>query len=152
MYKMTPHQYPAVIKGYSDANWISYIKDSRFTSGYVFTLGGEAISWKSSKQTTIAKSMMEFVEAEWLREFIEDIPRWPKLVTVIRVISIDYVKSKDNIVDPITKGLSRELVSKSFKGMGLKPLKEWVSMKENLTQLIEDPKIWGQYDNLIIEM
>ncbi|GJR67773.1 retrotransposon protein, putative, ty1-copia subclass [Tanacetum coccineum] len=40
------------------------------------------------------------------------------------VTSIDYVKSKDNIADPLTKGLSRELVSKSSKGMGLKPLKE----------------------------
>ena len=26
------------------------------------------------------------------------------------VISIDYVKSKDNIADPLTKGLIRELV------------------------------------------
>ncbi|GKB76766.1 hypothetical protein Tco_0943661 [Tanacetum coccineum] len=41
-----------------------------------------------------------------------------------RVISIDYVTSKDNIADPFTKGLSRELVIKSSKGMGLKPLKE----------------------------
>ncbi|GJS76442.1 retrotransposon protein, putative, ty1-copia subclass [Tanacetum coccineum] len=40
------------------------------------------------------------------------------------VISIDYVASKDNITDPFKKGLSRELVSKSSKGMGLKPLKE----------------------------
>ncbi|GJY70426.1 hypothetical protein Tco_0474129 [Tanacetum coccineum] len=31
--------HPAVIEGYSDANWISDIKDSRSTSGYVFTLG-----------------------------------------------------------------------------------------------------------------
>ena len=28
------------------------------------------------------------------------------------VISIDYVKSKDNIADPLTKGLNRELVEK----------------------------------------
>ncbi|GJZ34017.1 retrotransposon protein, putative, ty1-copia subclass [Tanacetum coccineum] len=144
---------------------------SRSTSGYVFTLGGAAISWKSSKQTVIAKSTMEseFIaldkcgeEAEWLRQFVEDIPRWPKPVTAISihcdsksamgrakstmyngksrhirrrhnsirqllstgVISIDYVASKDNIADPFTKGLSRELVSKSSKGMGLKPLKE----------------------------
>ncbi|GKB12734.1 retrotransposon protein, putative, ty1-copia subclass, partial [Tanacetum coccineum] len=63
------------------------IKDSRSTSGYVFTLGGAAISWKSSKQTVIAKSTMEseFIAlhkcgegAEWLRQFVEDIPRWPK--------------------------------------------------------------------------
>ncbi|GJR87328.1 retrovirus-related pol polyprotein from transposon TNT 1-94 [Tanacetum coccineum] len=163
--------YPTAIEGYSDANWISDIKDSRSTSGYVFTLGGSAISWKSSKQTVIAKSMMEseFItldkcreEAEWLHQFVEDIPRCPKSATAISihcdsqsaidrahsimyngksrhirrrhnsirqllstgVISIDYVKSKDNIADPLTKGLSRELVSKSSKEMGLNPLKE----------------------------
>ena len=41
----------------------------------------------------------------------------------IRVISLDYVKYKDNIADPLTKGLNRELVEKSSKGMGLKPVK-----------------------------
>ena len=41
-----------------------------------------------------------------------------------RVISVDYVKSKDNIVDPLTKGLNRELVEKSLNGMRLKPIKE----------------------------
>ncbi|GKE51043.1 zinc finger, CCHC-type containing protein [Tanacetum coccineum] len=65
---------------------ISDIKDSRSTSGYVFTLGGAAMSWKSSKQTVIAKSTIEseFIaldkcgeEAEWLRQFVEDIPMWP---------------------------------------------------------------------------
>ncbi|GJS56165.1 retrovirus-related pol polyprotein from transposon TNT 1-94 [Tanacetum coccineum] len=110
----------AVSRISSDANWISDIKDSRSISGYVFTLGGAAISWKSSKQTVIAKSMMEseFItldkcreEAEWLCQFVKDIPRWPKL-------------SKDNVADPLTKGLSGELISKSSKGMGLKPLKE----------------------------
>ncbi|KAL6335726.1 hypothetical protein AAG906_039489 [Vitis piasezkii] len=40
------------------------------------------------------------------------------------VISVDYVKSKDNIADPLTKGLNRELVEKSSRGMGLKPIKE----------------------------
>ena len=42
----------------------------------------------------------------------------------IGVISIDYVKSKDNIANPLTKGLNRELVEKSSKGMGLKLIKE----------------------------
>nr|GEW73287.1 zinc finger, CCHC-type [Tanacetum cinerariifolium] len=157
-------RYPTVIKRYSDANWISNIKDSRSTSGYVFTLGGEAISWKSSKQTVIAKSTMEseFIvldkcgeEAKWLRQFVKDIPRWPKLSRHIRrrhnsirqilsggVILINYVKSKDNITDPLMKGLSRELVSKSSKGMRLDPLKESVYMKEKLTRLTGDPKIW----------
>ena len=41
-----------------------------------------------------------------------------------RVISLNYVKYKDNITDPLTKGLNRELVEKSSRGMGLKPIKE----------------------------
>ena len=38
------------------------------------------------------------------------------------VISIDYVKSKDNIADPLTKGLTTKQVRKSSRGMGLKPM------------------------------
>ena len=38
------------------------------------------------------------------------------------IISIDYVKSKDNIADPLTKGLTREQVYRSSRGMGLKSL------------------------------
>ena len=101
-------------------------------------------------------------EAEWLRQFLEDIPGWPKPVSAISihcdsqsaigraqsvmyngksrhirrrhntirqllstgVISIDYIKSKDNIADPLTKGLNRELVARSSKGMRLKPMSE----------------------------
>ena len=49
-----------VLKGYSDANWISNVKDSKSHSGYVFTLRGGVVSWKSSKQMVIARSTMEF--------------------------------------------------------------------------------------------
>ena len=41
-----------------------------------------------------------------------------------RVISLDYVRSKDNIADLLTKWLNRELVKKLLKGMRLKPIKE----------------------------
>ncbi|XP_074317943.1 secreted RxLR effector protein 161-like [Silene latifolia] len=53
------------------------------TSGYVFTLGGGAISWKSAKQTCIASYTMEseFIalelagqEADWLRNLLADVP------------------------------------------------------------------------------
>jgi len=40
---------PAVLEGYSDANWIADSKNSKSTSGYIFTLGGAVVSWKSSK-------------------------------------------------------------------------------------------------------
>ena len=49
------------IVGYSD---FDYAKDNRkSTSGYVFTLAGGAISWKSSKQIVTTSSTMyaEFI-------------------------------------------------------------------------------------------
>ena len=80
-------RYPAILEGYSDDNSISNVKDSKSHSGYVFTLGGGAVSLKSSKQTVIAISTMEseFIamdkcgeEVEWLRRFLEDISRWSR--------------------------------------------------------------------------
>ncbi|CAM8965359.1 unnamed protein product [Rhodiola kirilowii] len=38
------------------------------------------------------------------------------------VISMDFVRSQQNLADHLTKGLARYLVSKSVKGMGLKPI------------------------------
>ncbi|XP_070026089.1 secreted RxLR effector protein 161-like [Nicotiana sylvestris] len=85
-------KYHAMIEGYCDANWITDLADSESTSGYVFTIGGGSVSWKSSKQTCIACSTMEveFIdlnkageEVEWLRNFLEDIPFWPKLLASI---------------------------------------------------------------------
>jgi hypothetical protein len=48
-----------VLEGYCDANWISDSNEVKPTSGYVFTLARGAVSWKSSKQTCIARSTME---------------------------------------------------------------------------------------------
>lgn len=36
-------------------------------------------------------------------------------------ITIDYVKSSENLGNPLTKGLARDLVWKTLRGMGLKP-------------------------------
>jgi len=37
-------QYPSVLEGYNDVNWIAYSEESKSTSGYVFTLGGATVS------------------------------------------------------------------------------------------------------------
>jgi hypothetical protein len=37
-------RYPTVLEGYSDSNWISDVDEMKSTSGYVFTLGGGAVS------------------------------------------------------------------------------------------------------------
>nr|GEW84873.1 hypothetical protein [Tanacetum cinerariifolium] len=82
------------LKGYSDASWINHVEDSSSTSGWVFLLGGGAISWASKKQTCITGSTMksEFValsaagkEAEWLRNLIHEILVWPKPIAPISI-------------------------------------------------------------------
>ena len=57
------------------------------TSGYVFILGGVAVSWKSAKQTCITWSTMEaeFIalentssKIEWIRNLLADIYLWTR--------------------------------------------------------------------------
>ena len=147
----------AVLEGYSDANWISDSDEIKSISGYVFTLRGGVVAWKSSKQTLIATSTMEseFIalefagkEAEWLRNFLSGIPLGMQLtpsismhfdfqvaISIVKnktfngknrhirlrhevvklllkdeIISIDYVKSKVNLANPLTKPLGRKLI------------------------------------------
>ncbi|GJS78745.1 zinc finger, CCHC-type containing protein [Tanacetum coccineum] len=52
--------YPSVLEGYSDASWINHVEDSSTTSGWVFLLGGDAISFTSKKQTCIIGSTMKY--------------------------------------------------------------------------------------------
>ncbi|XP_062113637.1 secreted RxLR effector protein 161-like [Humulus lupulus] len=51
------------VVGYSDSDFGGYVDDLKSNSGYIFTLAGAAISWKSVKQTLINLSTMyaEFV-------------------------------------------------------------------------------------------
>ncbi|GJW84868.1 zinc finger, CCHC-type containing protein [Tanacetum coccineum] len=86
--------YPSVLKGYTDASWISNTEDNSSTSGWVFLRGGGAISWASKKQTCITGSTMEseFValaaaskEAEWLKNLLLEIPLWVKPMAPISI-------------------------------------------------------------------
>ncbi|KAK8656175.1 hypothetical protein V6N13_108732 [Hibiscus sabdariffa] len=67
------------IKGYTDASFQTDKDDSRLQSGFVFCLNGGAVSWKSSKQDTVADSTIEAKyitaseaakEAVWIKKFI----------------------------------------------------------------------------------
>ena len=43
------NKFPALLEGFCDANWVTNNDEVSSTSGYVFTFGAGAISWKSSK-------------------------------------------------------------------------------------------------------
>ncbi|GJU99230.1 zinc finger, CCHC-type containing protein [Tanacetum coccineum] len=58
-YRLTYTGYHSVLEGYTDASWISNTEDNSSTSGWVFLLGGGAISWASKKQTCITGLTME---------------------------------------------------------------------------------------------
>ena len=47
------------LEGYTNSSFQSDPDDSKSISGFLFTLNGGAISWKSSKQTTTANSTTE---------------------------------------------------------------------------------------------
>ncbi|GJR21607.1 zinc finger, CCHC-type containing protein [Tanacetum coccineum] len=86
-------------------------------------------------------------EAEWLKNLLLEIPLWVKPIAPISircdsaatlakaysqmirelimngVVSIEFVRSQQNLADHLTKGLARDLVIKSAEGMGLNGLK-----------------------------
>ncbi|XP_074297414.1 secreted RxLR effector protein 161-like [Silene latifolia] len=116
-YGLTYVGYPSVLEGYTDASWINNVEDHSSTSGWVFLLGGGAISWASKKQTCISTSTMEseFIalasagkEAEWLRNLIYEIPLWPKPIPPM-VINCDSSATMAKAYSQIYNGKSRHL-------------------------------------------
>jgi hypothetical protein len=82
------------------------------TSGYVFTLGGATVSWRSYKQTILTRSTMEAelaaldtatVQVDWLHELLMDLPIVEKSLSVIlmncdnQTVIAKVDSSKDNI-------------------------------------------------------
>ncbi|GJV25533.1 zinc finger, CCHC-type containing protein [Tanacetum coccineum] len=122
---------------------ISNTKDNSYISGWVFLLDEGAISWASKKQTCITSSTMEskiialeaaVKEAEYAATLAKAYSqmyngksrhlgvRHNMIHELIMngVVSIEFVRSQQNIVDHLKKGLTRDLVLKSAEGMNLK--------------------------------
>ena len=76
--------------GYTDFDFMSDKNSRKSTSGYVFMIGGGAISWRSIKQECTADSTLEVEyvaaceaakEAVWLKRFLM-VPLARQLLTV----------------------------------------------------------------------
>ncbi|KAL1193532.1 Retrovirus-related Pol polyprotein from transposon TNT 1-94 [Cardamine amara subsp. amara] len=77
-----------VVSGFTDASFQTDKDDFRSQSGYVFCLNGGAISWKSSKQSTVADSTTEAEyiaaseaakEAVWIKKFMYELGVIPSI-------------------------------------------------------------------------
>ena len=86
------HDESLELVGYTNSDFQSDIDSRKSTSGYVFTFGGGAISWRSVKQSSIVDSTMEAEyiaaskaakEAVWLKNFLMDLEvvlfEWPAI-------------------------------------------------------------------------
>ncbi|GJY78268.1 zinc finger, CCHC-type containing protein [Tanacetum coccineum] len=105
------------VEAHSGSSWINHVEDSSSTSGWVFLLGGAAISWASKKQTCITGSTMEYEfvalaaagkKAEWLRNLIHEIPIWSKPIIPIS-IHCDSDATLAKAYSQIYNGKSRHL-------------------------------------------
>ncbi|KAL4181391.1 hypothetical protein AMTRI_Chr12g270960 [Amborella trichopoda] len=71
---------PTILEGYNNSNWIMDSEESKSTSRWIFTYGRGIVVCGSKKQIYIPKSTMESelitlkVEAEWLRNWLVDVP------------------------------------------------------------------------------
>ena len=101
-------RFPGVLEGYSDASWIAKKSGSNGVTGYLFTLAGGAVSWKSTRQTVITRSTFEAelcaldatgTEAEWLHGLMSVLPVVSRPLPAIAVhcdsrTTIDKINSK----------------------------------------------------------
>ncbi|KAI3515961.1 hypothetical protein L1887_14868 [Cichorium endivia] len=83
-----------VVRCYTDASFNTDRDDSRSQSGYVFTVNGGAIAWKSSKQEVAALSTTEseYIDAseanqevDWMKKFIGDLEVVPTIKNAIEM-------------------------------------------------------------------
>nr|CAD39988.3 OSJNBb0045P24.6 [Oryza sativa Japonica Group] len=151
-------RYPVVLEGYSDSNWIFDVDEIKATSGYVFTLGGGAVSWRSCKQTILTRSTMKAeltaldtatAEAEWLRDLLMDLPIVEKPVPAIlmnydnQTVIVKVNSSKDNMKS--SRHVKRRLKSvRKLRNSGVRTL-DYIQTARNLA----DPFTKGLSRNVI---
>ena len=109
--------YFVVIEEYCDATWNNVESKSKSTTGWIFTLGGAAVSWASKKQTCISDSTMlseqialadACKEAEWLRNLLVEIPLWKKPSPAV-LINCDNQATIYNVSNKTYNGKSRHV-------------------------------------------
>ena len=108
------------LSGFSDSDWAGCPTTRRSTTGWIFLLGGGAISWASKKQTCTAMSSCEaeylaltsaVKEAIWLRNLLEECGSLQREPTILRVDNEAAIKlSADPIYHSRTKHIALDFL------------------------------------------
>jgi hypothetical protein len=106
----------AELHGYTDADWAGDSADRKSQGGFVFAMGGAAISWQSRKQSLIALSTLEaeYVacsdavrEAKWLSQLVADIADQPSSSSV--TLYCDNQGALKTIVSGVSKASTKHI-------------------------------------------
>ncbi|XP_070049022.1 secreted RxLR effector protein 161-like [Nicotiana tomentosiformis] len=84
-----------ILEGYTATSFSSDRDDSKSISGYLFTLNGGAVRWKSFKQATVVDSVTEAEyiaaseaakEAIWMKKFLNELGVVPSIECAVPLL------------------------------------------------------------------
>ena len=116
----------STLKGYADFGYLSDPHKARSQTGYVFTCGNTAISWRSTKQTLVATSSDHFEiialheasrECVWLRSVAHHIRNacgFPLITSIPTTIYEDNAVCIEQIKEGFIKGDRTKHISPKF--------------------------------------
>ncbi|KAM1991580.1 hypothetical protein ACFX15_032691 [Malus domestica] len=137
------HRVDSRLVGYADAGYLSDPHKARSQTGYVFTVGGTAISWRSTKQTLVATSsnhaeILALHEATrecfWLRTLKKGYIKGDSTKHIApkfffthqqqehQKIEVTQIRLQDNLADLFTKSLPKATFQKLVHGIGMRKL------------------------------
>nr|GFB41393.1 hypothetical protein [Tanacetum cinerariifolium] len=114
------------VKCYCDAGFETDRDDTKSQTGYVFTLNGGTVVWKSSKQSTTAIFMAK--EPGIIKEARHFQRKFHYVRECVDTGKIEMVKvhTDDNLADPFTKALAGPKLTRHARSMGLRPASSFI--------------------------
>ena len=95
------------LSGYSDSNWAGDTDSRKSVSGYCFSIGSGAVSWRNKQQPIMALSSTEAeykaacivaCEAVWLRRILMDVATQMRMTTILRFDNQSSMAIAKNLV------------------------------------------------------
>jgi hypothetical protein len=146
------------VKGYINTNYNANPDDKKFQTGYVFLLNGGAVSWRSCRQSLIAKSTMEseYIDAAdaanetgWLQKFIIELGVFPRMHDPVHIYCDDtaaIAKVKELRAHSVDKPILRNyhVIRDYVKDGRIRVCKTHMDL--NVADPLMKPLPWAKFD------